>query len=205
MKTLLIFGLTLFSLFSQAQTDSMAAVNEIKKFQDELNSGYSSKETSPLDNKARKKFKGHKFFPINLDYRVEAELRVTENLPVFKMKTSTERLADYKKYGELIFTIKGEEMKLNVYQSTDLLKRAGYEDYLFLPFTDLTNGNLSYSGGRYIDLRIPKEGNTIVLDFNQAYNPYCAYSDHYSCPIVPAENHLNTEILAGVKMAGKKK
>lgn len=169
-----------------------------------LNSGYASKETSPLDNKTRKKFKGHDFFPINFDYRVEAELRVMENLPVFKMKTSTERLADYRKYGELVFTVKGEELKLNVYQSTDLLKRAGYEDYLFVPFTDLANGNLSYAGGRYIDLRIPKEGNTVVLDFNQAYNPYCAYSDNYSCPIVPAENHLDTEILAGVKMDKKK-
>ena len=67
-----------------------------------------------------------------------------------------------------------------------------------LPFTDLTNGNETYSGGRYIDLEIP-EGNTIRIDFNKSYNPYCAYTEGYSCPIPPAENNLGYTITAGVK------
>ena len=69
---------------------------------------------------------------------------------------------------------------------------------MFLPFSDETNGIESYGGGRYIDLRIP-EGNTLIIDFNSAYNPYCAYNDKYSCPIVPRENYLRTRIEAGVK------
>ena len=72
-----------------------------------------------------------------------------------------------------------------------------YKNHLFLPFTDLSNGEKSYTGGRFIDLEIPNS-DVIVIDFNKAYNPYCAYSPDYSCPIPPAENHLNVNILAGV-------
>ncbi|MBP7982432.1 MAG: DUF1684 domain-containing protein, partial [Kaistella sp.] len=74
----------------------------------------------------------------------------------------------------------------------------GYEDYLFLPFRDETNGKETYGGGKYIDLRIP-DGNEIVIDFNQSYQPYCAYNAYdYSCPIVPEENFLPLRIEAGV-------
>ena len=82
------------------------------------------------------------------------------------------------------------------------MKREGLEDYLFLPFIDDTNGEESYGGGRYIDLRIP-EGDTIVIDFNKSYNPYCAYNDKYSCPIVPRINYLALEVRAGVMAFNK--
>ena len=82
------------------------------------------------------------------------------------------------------------------------MKEEGYEDYLFLPFLDDTNGEESYGGGRYIDCRIP-EGDTIEIDFNKAYNPYCAYNENYSCPIVPRENYLAIEVKAGVKVFKK--
>ena len=114
------------------------------------------------------------------------------------MKTTTSRTPIYKKYGELHFSIDGKELKLNVYQNVDLKKKPGYDDYLFLPFSDLTCGKDSYIGGRYIDMRIPKSGK-VTIDFNQAYNPYCAYNYEYSCPIVPLENDLDIEINAGVK------
>ena len=94
--------------------------------------------------------------------------------------------------------IDDKAFKLNVYQNVDLNKKTGYEDYLFLPFSDLTCGKESYIGGRYVDMKIQK-GKTWTIDFNKAYNPYCAYNYEYSCPIVPLENDLNIEILAGVK------
>ena len=79
------------------------------------------------------------------------------------------------------------------------MKTPGYEDYLFLPFRDETNGTDTYGGGKYLDLRIPK-GKEIVIDFNQSYQPYCAYNAYdYSCPIVPEENFLPVKIEAGVK------
>jgi hypothetical protein len=83
-----------------------------------------------------------------------------------------------------------------------LTKKEGYEDFLFLPFNDYTNGNETYGGGRYLDLRIP-DGSTIILDFNKAYNPYCAYTDRYSCPVPPKENSITTYIYAGVQFKGE--
>jgi len=114
------------------------------------------------------------------------------------MKTSTSRQPEYIKYGELHFVLEGKECKLNLYQNLELIKKAGFEDYLFLPFSDQTCGKTSYIGGRYIDFKIPKT-TTVTLDFNKAYNPYCAYNSKYSCPKIPLENDLEIEIKAGVK------
>src|SRR5690606_21025371 len=118
--------------------------------------------------------------------------------PIFEMPTTTERKPKYKKYGELTFVLLADTLKLSIYQNIGLITKPGYENYLFLPFKDLTNGKESYGGGRYLDLRIPQDS-TLVLNFNLAYNPYCAYNHHYSCPIPPYENHLNVEIPVGVK------
>jgi len=92
---------------------------------------------------------------------------------------------------------------LTLYQSPTHLKEKVLEDYLFLPFTDESNGIESYGGGRYIDLKIPDDGNIIMVDFNKAYNPYCAYSTGFSCPKVPTENNLPIKILGGVKYVSK--
>ncbi len=113
------------------------------------------------------------------------------------MKTANKD-RDYVKYGELHFTIKGEKCKLNVYQSLKLIQDEKYKNFLFLPFTDLTSNVTSYGGGRYIDLLIPA-GKKLTLDFNQAYNPYCAYAVGYSCPIPPKENFLELKVEAGVR------
>ena len=89
--------------------------------------------------------------------------------------------------------------KLTIFQSQDLIKKPEYEDYLFLPFGDLTNTKETYGGGKYLDLKIPKS-DKIILDFNQSYQPYCAYNAFdYNCPIVPKENKLKVRIEAGVK------
>ncbi|WNM18252.1 DUF1684 domain-containing protein [Flavobacterium capsici] len=169
-----------------------------KEFQDKLNKEYADAKESPLMKEDLADFKGLDFFPIDAAYIVSAKFVKSKNEKVFQMKTSTSRLPEYKKYGELHFTLNGKELKLNVYQNMDLIQREGYEDYLFLPFSDLTNGKESYIGGRYIDMRIQK-GKTWTIDFNKAYNPYCAYNHKYSCPKVPLENDLPIEVKAGVK------
>lgn len=203
MKTQLVIIIILLAKVSQAQTDSVA-IREIQKFQHELNMEYRTPDTSPLDSLSALRFPGHDFFPVDLNYRVTATLMVTGATPFFKMKTSSQKFADYRVYGMLVFTLKGKTFEVPVYQSQRLLGIEKYKDYLFFPFTDLTNGTITYTAGRYISLSIPKEGNTIIIDFNQAYNPFCAYADGYSCPIVPAENHLDVEVLAGVKYQTKK-
>jgi uncharacterized protein (DUF1684 family) len=188
--------LLIFSFITLQAQDKTTETS--KEFQDNLNLEYADKEKSPLMEKDLKTFKSLDFFPINDKYIIEAKFIRTKKEKVFKMKTSTSRLPEYKKYGELHFTIDGVDCKLNVYQNIDLIKKPGFDDYLFLPFSDLTNGKETYIGGRYVDLRIQK-GTTWKIDFNKAYNPYCAYNYEYSCPIVPLENDLNVAILAGVK------
>jgi len=173
-------------------------VTKVEKFQKELNDEYADAKTSPLTAEDLKVFTALDFYPIDEKFFVIAKFVRTENEKPFEMKTSTDRKPMYVKYGEVSFSIDGKSLKLNVYRNIELSKNSAYKDYLFLPFSDLTCGNESYIGGKYIDLKTPK-GDTIVIDFNTSYNPYCAYSHRYSCPIVPLENDLNIEIKAGVK------
>ena len=191
MKKLLSFLLLMYVSFVMSQETAA-------EFQANLNREFANREESPLTDEDFKVFQSLDFYPIDEKFTVEAKFVSTPKEKVFKMKTSTTRLPEYKKYGELLFQIDGKSFKLNVYQNIELSKKEGYEDYLFLPFSDLTCGKESYIGGRYIDMRIPKT-KTVTIDFNKAYNPYCAYNHKYSCPIVPLENDLPIEILAGVK------
>ena len=185
-------------LFCTSLAFAQKDLSSAEKFQTELNKSYADSLKSPLTKEDLKAFKGLDFFSINEKYIVEATFIRTKKEKPFGMKTTTSRTPLYKKYGELHFEIDGKALKLNVYQNVDLNKKPGYEDYLFLPFSDLTCGKESYIGGRYVDMKIQK-GKTWTIDFNKAYNPYCAYNYEYSCPIVPLENDLNIEILAGVK------
>ncbi|WP_439153183.1 DUF1684 domain-containing protein [Winogradskyella sp.] len=195
MKNLLVLCLLCFSI-SCAQ--DKRALNEETDWQKEMNADFKDATKSPLKDKDRKKFTGLDFYKFDSTYVVKATLKRTPDAKPFKMKTTTERRPDYVQYGVVTFTLKGKEFQLSIYQNLGLLDEEGYEDYLFLPFLDDTNGNGSYSGGRYTEARIP-EGDTLIIDFNTAYNPYCAYNEKYSCPIVPRENYIATEIEAGVK------
>ena len=167
-------------------------------WQRQMNADFKDATKSPLKDKDRKAFNGLDFFKFDSAYVVKATLMRTPDEKPFKMKTTTERLANYVKYGVITFNLKENQHELTIYQNIDLLEKPGYEDYLFLPFLDNTNGNESYSGGRYVEARIP-EDDTILIDFNTAYNPYCAYNEKYSCPIVPRVNYLDAEVKAGVK------
>ena len=187
-----IVGLCVNLTFYAQKTEQTVA-----EFQQELTEHFKNPEESPLKKKA-KKFKGHDFFKIDSSMRIEAKFVRSFNAIPFQMKTTTSRLPTYEKYGVANFQLEGKERSLTIYQSHSLRETEEHKNYLFLPFTDLSNGEESYIGGRFIDLQIPN-GDTIVIDFNKAYNPYCAYSSDYSCPIPPKENHLNVAILAGVK------
>lgn len=186
---------------SYAQTNA-ELIAEIEKHQSEENEAFANSETSILEKKDLEHFEELEFYPIDLKYRVNAKFIRTPNEKPFKMQTTTDRLPEYVKYGEAHFTIDGHQLQLNVYKSTSEPKDPEYKDYLFIPFTDYTSGDGSYGGGRYVDAWIP-EGDVLVIDFNKAYNPYCAYSKRYSCPIPPRENDLRIRIEAGVKDFGE--
>jgi len=172
------------------------------EFQKQMNADYKDATKSPLKEKDRKKFKGLDFYKFDSTYFVTAKFTRTPDEKPFKMRTTTDRLPNYVKYGIVEFQLEGKSHQLDIFQNLDVLEEEEYEDYLFLPFLDNTNGEGSYSGGRYVEGKIP-EGNTIIIDFNTAYNPYCAYNDKYSCPIVPRQNYVDANIMAGVKAFDK--
>lgn len=196
MKTLYSFLLGFIFLWS-CGPDKQPIQGETE-FQRNLNAEFKDASKSPLKKKARRDFKALDFFKFDSLYVVQATLTKSTGEQPFQMKTTTDRMLTYLKYGEVTFSLKDESHTLAVYQDQDLMKEAGFEDYLFLPFLDDTNGDETYGGGRYLDLSIP-QGDILTIDFNTAYNPYCAYNEAYSCPIVPRENYVDVEVRAGVK------
>lgn len=196
MKQFVIFlFLVQFNLgFGQEKFD----VAVVEKFQEDLNVEYADAKTSPLTAEDLAQFKSLNFYPINNKAFVVAKFIRTQDEKPFEMPTSSTRRPMYVKYGEARFELEGKEFKLNIYRNIELSKKEEYKDHLFLPFSDLSSGKESYIGGKYIDLKIPN-GDTIIIDFNLSYNPYCAYNHKYSCPKVPLENDLAIEIKAGVK------
>jgi uncharacterized protein (DUF1684 family) len=145
------------------------------------------------------------FYPVNEIYRVTARFEKVENGSWFNMPTSARLNKVFRVVGKVHFTVRDTAVTLNLYQSQQLMAVEKYKENLFLPFTDLTSGEETYSSGRYIDLELKDiRGDRIVIDFNKAYNPYCAYvSDKYNCPIPPKENNLLVAILAGEKKYGR--
>lgn len=199
------FYLALFSLimFLSCNSQGKKKIAGGTEFQKEMNAKFKDASTSPLTKKGLKQFKGLDFFPVDDTYKVKARLEKVTDGPVFNFPTTTNRIAVYRKYGDVFFTIHSKEFKLTIYKNEE--PNPEYENYLFLPFLDNTNGKTSYAGGRFVDVLTTdeQEDGTIEIDFNKAYNPYCAYSDRYSCPITPRNNYLDIDINAGV-MAYKK-
>jgi len=181
-----------------AQESFKSYKKALKKERKEKDIEFLDSKESPLAAEEIKAFRGLKYFKPNYSMVISAVLERKSTSDTIKMKTTTERLPLYIVYGTATFTIDGIKETLTIYRNVGLMSKSGFEDYLFVPFTDETSGMESYGGGRYIDARIPKD-NTIVLDFNRAYNPYCVYSKRYSCPIPPRENHLDIRIIAGEK------
>ena len=171
---------------------------EALKYQQELDDFYRDSTTSPLKPEERAAFHGHEYFSYNPELVVEANVEVLENEPWFNMATSSGVSREYRRYAKATFELRGETLELFLYQSKRLMAMDEYKDHLFLPFMDKTTGVSTYGTGRFMDITKP-EGSTMVLDFNYAYNPYCAYTDGYSCPITPKENYIDVEVDAGIK------
>lgn len=183
---------------TQTQMSSKDPIQDVLDFQKELNREYKDPKTSPLPDRFRKNFDGLEFFAPDTNYRIRALFVRTPDAVPFLMPTTTNRQTEEVVFGIAHFSMMGKNHQLEVYQNKELMKKKEYKTYLFLPFLDKTNGAETYSGGRYIDLSIP-EGDTLIIDFNKAYNPYCAYNKKYSCPIVPEVNSIATRVRAGVK------
>jgi len=196
MRQLLIISFLVSAQFvSLAQWDTKDPV----QFQKELDAWYANPETSALPDAELENFYGLDFYPIREEFTVVAKFTRTKREKKVKVATSTSRQAIIRKYGELSFTLEGKEFRLSIYERFPKQKN-GYDDYFTLAFTDETSGETTYGGGRYLGFREKDlQGEAVVLDFNLAYNPSCAYSPMYSCIIPPPENHISIEVKAGVK------
>lgn len=163
-----------------------------------MNMEFADTAHSPLDEADLQSFHGLDFYAPDSAFKVNATMILVKDSKAFPMKTTTDRSPMYRVYGYLHFKINGIPCQLAAYQCIEFSTSDDYADYLFVPFTDQTNGETTYYGGRYIDIQISTFGRYLI-DFNKAYNPYCAYSNRWSCPLVPEENSLDCKIEAGVK------
>ena len=190
MKSFLLFLFIAFSTISFSQ----------KAYKDSMNAYHRNyvQQHSVVKGEEKKLIT---FYNADAAYRVVADFKSSSTSSWIRFKTSGKQDQVYRVYGTVSFQLKGKTYQLNIYQSQDLMTNPQFKNYLFLPFTDSTTGYETYSGGRYIDLTTEDVVNKkVVIDFNKAYNPYCAYVNGvYTCPIPPKENALAVSIKAGEK------
>lgn len=190
---ILLFNLLLKNAISQ--TDY---IKEIEKHRKEKDMYLSDSSKTPLKPKDLKEFTGLNYFPVDSTYRITATLIPYKKKKKKSLKTSSGNLREYTIYGELVFILSEKKINIHVYQTSNKEQLKKEPNRLFLPFTDNTSGEETYGGGRYIDFEITGN-NMVIIDFNLAYNPYCAYTSGYSCAIPPKENHIDIAIKAGEK------
>lgn len=168
-------------------------MNALQKSRKQKDKFFKSDPDSPLSREQRRGFKGLQYYPENPTLRFEAEVEPFDEHLHVQMQTSTGDVQEYVKYGRFRFEVDGQPAELTVY--------ASHDGGAFVPFADATRGSETYGAGRYLELE-PHGANRFHVDFNLAYNPWCAYSPRYSCPIPPKENRLAVSIRAGEKNFG---
>jgi uncharacterized protein (DUF1684 family) len=173
-------------------------LDEIVDSRQEKNHEFADSTTSPFTRDERDHFKGFNYFVPDLNYRVKADIKVDTTHPPFELATNTTRRPVYREYGKLSFYVNDTLCELTAFQNMEHRNHPEYGKLLFVPFRDRTCSSQSYEAGRYLDIPIP-DSSQLWLDFNLAYNPYCAYADRWSCPLVPMENQLPVAIPAGEK------
>jgi uncharacterized protein (DUF1684 family) len=191
----LVVVLIVIYTFSDAEqsTTHQQQLEEYRKDKDKM---FRDSKDSPLNDKQKASFKGLSYFEPDISYRLNASLRYPDTDTLINMLTTTGEERLLKTYAYADFTLNGMGHTLTIYVAAD---QESVES-LFIPFTDETNGVETYETGRYLELEMPPlKDSRLVLDFNTAFNPYCAYSEAYSCPIPPPHNHLKTSIRAGEK------
>lgn len=180
-----------FSSFAQSKY-AQSIENERKEFEEKLLKSFEILNQDEIQN-----IKKLQYFEIDSNWILTADFKKDLG-EIFEMPTTTERKPTYRRVGYLFFTYQEIHFQLAVYQNMEL-KGTAYEDYYFLPFKDSNAPEITYGGGRYLDVQFSLEDVNVVVDFNKAYNPYCVYSYRYSCPITPSENHLSVKINSGAK------
>lgn len=140
------------------------------------------------------------FYPFNKSFIITATAELLKDEPVFKMVTSSGMKKDAQKFVKVSFSFNNQSFTLYGFQLIKLKETKEYADHFFIPFKDETTGKTTYSAGRYLDFNLRDiQNGKLVIDFNKAYNPYCAFTTGYNCPIPPKENTLSVPVIAGEK------
>ena len=195
---------TILFIMSCQQTptkqETEAYVNMINEQRAESYTALIDSTESRFNAEERARFLVNKpsYFSPDPAYNVDAVFVLDTTTPVFEMATTTDRKPNYRIYGYFTFSINDTLVKLTAYQNYDQRNHPEYSRYLFVPFKDNTNEFGTYGGGRYVEMLMPS-GENAKIDFNTAFNPYCAYNERWSCPLVPMINHIDVSILAGEK------
>jgi uncharacterized protein (DUF1684 family) len=162
----------------------------LTKFRAEKDDFFGKDPQSPLTHAQRRDFKGLKYYPENPGLRREVNVEVFPTPETVSIQTTGGVQQSYRRYGRFKFEVDGQSAELTLYAR---------QDGFFLPFVDSLAGKETYPAGRYIEVELLPDGKFLV-DFNLAYNPYCAYNEQWSCPLTPAENRLKVAIRAGEKI-----
>jgi len=201
-KSNLILFLLIILIFkdssAQFQATSASYIESLISERNEKDEYYRTDKSSPLDSLSKISFSGLNYFKPSTKWVIKARIERYSTSDTIQMKTTTERLPLYIVYGKASFSLQGKVYELTIFRNVDLMNKPGYENYMFVPFTDKTSGQETYGGGRYVDAYID-QSQYISIDFNKAYNPYCVYNKKYSCPIPPSENYLPVKVKAGEK------
>lgn len=168
------------------------------EFWSKTDAEFADPEHSPLKEDQVADFDSVARYPYNPEFAIKAKYESLKRQKPFTFETTGDIKQRYQKAGIIIFNVDTSTQVLAAYRNLELMRMPEYENRLFIPFTDASNGFGTYEGGRYLELEIPA-ADSVMVDFNLVYNPYCAYSDRYSCPIPPRENDLDVKILAGAK------
>ena len=199
MQRILMVVLIMFSYLNSFSQDYQT---QIETYRTKYKNEFLEDENSPLK---KQDLKFLRFYQPDSNYLVKSSFTPIADTIGFDMQTHNGIIKRYFVYGYVEFELKSSQQKLFIYQSEKLKSKEGFEDYLFIPFTDETNYQETFGGGRYLDFRIDDiQYGVLWIDFNKAYNPYCAFKEGYSCPIPPKENDMKISIEAGEKLFGKK-
>lgn len=185
-------AIVLYSFMGEGESSYIADIKKDRKKQDHF---MKTSKVSPIENKET--FTGLKYYEPDPKYKVIADLVPIENKKVVALSTNDGKEQQYVEYAHALFNLDGVKNRLIILESIDNGPGKGK---LFLAFGDETSAVETYGAGRYLDVKKVPGSSTIVLDFNRAYNPYCAYNHTYSCPFPPAENLLKIPIKAGEKL-----
>jgi len=193
---LLLIGM-LESTYPKDSQNNEKIIQAIQPLRKERDHFFKTAPNSPLEELDKNQFRGLKYFPIDLRYRFEGTIErhiINVNNPKYYATFLTNKgpKKRYIRYGKFKFTFEEKEYFLELYKSIG-------SDVIFIPFYDKTNGHETYEGGRYLDAEILMPGYRLAIDFNNSYNPSCAYNEKFVCVLPLEENRLNVEIRAGEK------